>query len=162
MRCLLVIVTSCVFTGCFFRFSGTDTLYYEGKKKNPDLLISRLWCSQCGCEAIRAERFENKRRVSDIVLNCTEGCPPGDRSYKIVYKYFGSGLTETKYYVFVKNLPAGHVLPLTTDDSLLLDKLKQFRGQPFFDHYCTGILTAFKGYVETDSSSITRFPAKYD
>ncbi|MFN8291678.1 MAG: hypothetical protein U0U70_15580 [Chitinophagaceae bacterium] len=161
MRYLLLLLICFAFTGCFFRFSGSDKLYTEGKKNGSYLVINRLWCSQCGCEAIQAKRFENKKLVEDIVLNCTEGCPPGDRSYKIVYQYIGAALFETKYYIFVKDLNLKYSSPLTAADSVLIDKLKQFRGKPFFDQYCKSILYSFKGYVETSSSAIIRFPAKY-
>jgi len=160
MKKILLFILPLFFVSCLFKFSGTDTLYYEGRKANPTLTIKRLWCSQCGCEAIEIKQMEKRKVITEMLLNCTEGCPPGEKSYKIEKRYDGDNLIGTKFYFLVREKYMDRAKPLSVNDSILIEKVKQFREEPFFKHYCMDILNTFKGYIQTDSSQIIRFAGR--
>jgi hypothetical protein len=152
-KALFIIIIPVFLSGCFFKFSGTDTLYTEGKKSN-ELVIKRVWCSQCGCEAVVIQQMEKKKMVYEMVLNCTEGCPPGERSYKIERQYDGDRLIASHYYFLVKVKDMVMAQPISAKDSMMITKLKRFRNEPFFQHYCLHTLNEFKGFIKTDSANI--------
>lgn len=147
----LLAITLCL-SGCLFKFHGNDRLSYEGRKSNPSLTINRIWCSQCGCEAIELKQFEKGNVVYELLLNCTDNCPPGVKSYKIERTYDGHQVQQSKYYWLV-NENAGAV-PLTDRDTAMIGKVRQFRNELFFQHYCRKLLGYFAGAVQTDSSKI--------
>jgi hypothetical protein len=153
MKLITLLFFFFLLSGCFFKFAGTDNLYREGKKSNPSFTINRIWCSQCGCEAIELKQIEKGNVVYEMLLNCTDNCPPGVNSYKIEREYAGSKLAGAKYFLLVKT--EGHT-PLTEKDTAMIGRLRQFKSEPFFQHYCNQILYQFKGLVQTDSIKIVR------
>ena len=151
----IIAVPFLLVVSCFFKFAGTDSLYYEGKKSNPSLDVKRIWCSQCGCEAIEIKQMEKGKVVYEMLLNCTANCPPGVQSYKIEREYIGDTLFDTKYYLLVKNIKeVPGAWPLTNRDTAMIGKLRQFRKEPFYQQYCMSISYSYNGYMPTNANSI--------
>lgn len=154
MKTLLALICLLLLSGCLFKFSGTDNLYREGKKSKPTLTIDRIWCSQCGCEAIELKQMEKGNVVYELLLNCTDNCPPGVRSYKIERTYSGKVLQQSNYYWLVSE--KNGTTPLTDRDTAMIGKVRQFRNELFFQHYCRKLLGDFGGCVQADSAKIIR------
>lgn len=153
-RSLFILSIPVLLSGCFFKFSGTDNLYYEGKKAKPSLSIKRIRCRQCGCEAIEIKQLEKNNTVYEMLLNCTANCPPNVRSYKIEREYNNNFLIDTKYYLLVKDSVGA--MPLTNMDTTMIGKLRQFRKEPFYQHYCMKVSYSYNGYVQTEAKNIVR------
>lgn len=135
-----------------FKFNGTDTLYTEGKKNKPALTVKRIWCNQCGCEAIELKQYEKENVVYELLLNCTDNCPPGVKSYKIERVYAGNQLQKTSCYWQVNDQPGA--TPLTDRDTAMISKILAFRNEFFFQRYCMKLTGGFGGCVKTDSANI--------
>jgi hypothetical protein len=162
MRIFIYVLISILFTGCilFSKFNGTDVLYKEGKKSKSYTEYKRLWCSNCGCEAIKINKYERNNLVMEMLLNCTQGCPPGDRSYKVERKYDRGELVSEDYYFLAssKHLGIEQVVPLSHDDSLLIEGVSRFKDEWFYKQNCATIPYQFKGYIKTNASKIIKFP----
>lgn len=146
---VLLLLNSCIL---FFKFSGTDKLYREGKENKEAILVDRRWCSQCGCDALEAKKIVKGHTVVEILLNCTKACPPGNTDYKIERDYQADGTVVTRYYFLFPEKVAG-IQPLTVTDSLLIEKIRLSKQEPFFQHYCTSFLRDFAGCRQVDSAS---------
>jgi hypothetical protein len=98
--------------------------------------------------------MEKGNVVYELLLNCTDNCPPGVRSYKIERTYSGKLLQNSNYYLLVNNKEGA--LPLTDRDTAMIGKVRQFRNEFFFQRYCRKLLGDFGGCVRTDSARIVR------
>jgi hypothetical protein len=79
--------------------------------------------------------------VMEMLLNCTKGCPPGERSYKIKHNYQGKLFVSTEYYFLItdQHPQVKLAIPLSYSDSVLISSVSKFKDQAFYQAHCTAI-----------------------
>ena len=151
--CSTLLLSGCAF---FFKFSGTDKLYREGRENKEAIVVNRRWCSQCGCDALEAKKIVKGHTVVELLLNCTKACPPGDTDYKIERDVHPDGTVTTRYYfLFFEKVPG--LQPLTDNDKLLVEKIRLSKNDFFFQQECKSFLRDFAGCRQVDSVSFAYY-----